>query len=163
MTLTTFVTSSRYLQKNGTHHCPGVNKYLLVNYTCIPESKGVVLCDSEESSLECRAGWKIVVNDAFWGRRASAKYCGTADNGMECSSQDYVLKYLKKSCDGVTSCKVRASSDVLEDKRSTSCPGLLKYLLVNYACRPMGGKGEIIFWHVKRKLYLYNIRVIYES
>ena len=59
----------RKLQKNGTHHCPGVNKYLIVNFTCVPESKGVTLCDSAEATLSCPSNWSMELADVFWGRR----------------------------------------------------------------------------------------------
>ena len=128
------ICSSRYLQKNGTHHCPGVNKYLIVNYTCISDSKGVVLCDSEEATLECKAGWKIDITDAFWGRRANSKYCPTGVQEMECDNGPSAKINLKKKCDGLSTCIVKATSDDLEDKK-TVCPGNLLYLLLNYACR----------------------------
>ncbi|XP_065055203.1 uncharacterized protein LOC135683777 [Rhopilema esculentum] len=130
----------QYLQKNGTHHCPGVNKYLVVNYTCIPDSKGVVLCDSEESLLECKAGWRIDITDAFWGRRANSKYCPTGMQEMECDNGPSAKANLKKKCDGQSSCIVKATSDELEDKK-TVCPGNLLYLLLNYACRSSSTKG----------------------
>ena len=135
-----FLSRYRYLQKNGTHHCPGVNKYLVVNYTCIPDSKGVVLCDSEESLLECKAGWKIDITDAFWGRRANSKYCPTGMQEMECDNGPSAKANLKKKCDGQSSCIVKATSDELEDKK-TVCPGNLLYLLLNYACRSSSTKG----------------------
>jgi len=122
------------LQKNGTHHCPGVNKYLIVNYTCIPESKGALLCDSEKTTLECKAGWKMEITEVFWGRRASTKYCGT-DEGMECDSSDYASKFLKQKCSGKQKCEITASTDVLDDKKAP-CAGMLKYLMVSYICKP---------------------------
>jgi len=109
----------QYLQKNGTHHCPGVNKYLIVNYTCIPDSKGVVLCDSEEATLECKAGWKIDITDAFWGRRANSKYCPTGMQEMECDNGPSAKIKLKKKCDGLSTCIVKATSDDLEDKKNS--------------------------------------------
>ena len=63
------ILNRRKLQKNGSHHCPGVNKYLIVNYTCMPESKGVTLCDSAETTLSCNPGWSMELADIFWGRR----------------------------------------------------------------------------------------------
>lgn len=129
----------QYLQKNNTHHCPGVNKYLVVNYTCIPDSKGVVLCDSEEAVIECKAGWKIEVTDAFWGTRANTKYCSTGMQGMECDNGPYAKSYLKKKCDGSSTCLVKATTDELEDKKSKSVCQNLLYLLLNYACKSSYG------------------------
>lgn len=128
------------LQNNGTHHCPGVNKYLIVNYTCIPESKGALLCDSEKTTLECKAGWKMEITEVFWGRRASTKYCGT-DEGMECDSSDYASKFLKNKCSGKQKCEISASTDTLDDKKAP-CAGMLKYLMVSYICKPPKFAGK---------------------
>jgi len=128
------------LQKNGTHHCPGVNKYLIVNYTCIPESKGVTLCDSTETTLYCPSTWNAELADVFWGRRSSSKYCGT-EEGMECDSSESAAKYLKPLCDGKKRCKIRADSAVLDSTHS-ACAGMLKYLMVNYICRPPSTKAS---------------------
>jgi len=122
------------LQKNGTHHCPGVNKYLVVNYTCIPESKSVALCDSAETTLTCEAGWVIDIADIFWGRRSHAKYCG-AEEGMECDSSDSAAKYIRSNCDGHRRCVVRADPALLDNSHSP-CTTILKYLMINYVCKP---------------------------
>jgi len=122
------------LQKNGTHHCPGVNKYLVVNYTCIPESKSVALCDSAETTLTCEAGWVIDIADIFWGRRSHAKYCG-AEEGMECDSSDSAAKYIRSNCDGHRRCQVRADPALLDNSHSP-CTTILKYLMINYVCKP---------------------------
>jgi len=122
------------LQKNGTHHCPGVNKYLVVNYTCIPESKSVALCDSAETTLTCEAGWVIDIADIFWGRRSHAKYCG-AEEGMECDSSDSAAKYIRSTCDGHRRCLVRADPTLLDNSHSP-CTTILKYLMINYVCKP---------------------------
>jgi len=122
------------LQKNGTHHCPGVNKYLVVNYTCIPESKSVALCDSAETTLTCEAGWVIDIADIFWGRRSHAKYCG-AEEGMECDSSDSAAKYIRSNCDGHRRCVVRADPALLDNAHSP-CTTILKYLMINYVCKP---------------------------
>lgn len=64
----------RKLQRNGTSHCPGVNKYLIVNYTCIPESRGVTLCQDVTTKLNCDAGWVMELADVFWGRRSASYF-----------------------------------------------------------------------------------------
>jgi len=133
------------LQKNGTHHCPGVNKYLVVNYTCIPESKSVALCDSAETTLTCEAGWVIDIADIFWGRRSHAKYCG-AEEGMECDSSDSAAKYIRSNCDGHRRCVVRADPALLDNAHSP-CTTILKYLMINYVCKPPE-KGNV-FTNVK--------------
>lgn len=123
------------LQNEGVVHCAGVNKYLVVNYTCEPESQGVTLCDSVETDLFCRAGWIMDLADVFWGRRAGTKTCG-GDGEIECDSSESASQYLKKKCNGQNKCHVKADADVLDPKKHSSCNGILKYLMVNYVCRP---------------------------
>jgi len=122
------------LQNPGSSHCPGVNKYLVVNYTCMPESKGVTLCDSEETTLACDAGWVMQLADVFWGRRASASVCGL-DEGLECDASEVASKFLKKKCNGRPDCLVQADADIL-DTAASPCQSTSKYLLVNYICSP---------------------------
>jgi len=129
------------LQKNGTHHCPGVNKYLIVNYTCIPESKGEILCDSEETTLECPAKWKIDVTQVQWGRRSNAKFCGTGSAMLECDSSESAGRYIRAKCNDKESCVVKADAEVLDDKKST-CAGMLKYLMLRYVCKPNTKRNE---------------------
>ena len=42
-----------------------------MKFTCVPESKGILLCDSAETEISCEAGWTMQLADVFWGRR----YC----------------------------------------------------------------------------------------
>ncbi|XP_078362682.1 uncharacterized protein LOC144646858 [Oculina patagonica] len=122
------------LQNPGSQHCPGVNKYLTVNYTCIPDAKEEVMCDSENSSLTCPASWKIGVNSVFWGRQ-STTVC-PADNGQTmCTGAPESLGIVKKSCDGLTKCDVHASYDQVQNG-AENCPGVQKYLIINYSCKP---------------------------
>jgi len=125
----------KQLQNDGTSHCAGVNKYLIVNYTCEPESQGVTLCDSVETDLFCRAGWVMDLADVFWGRRAGAKTCG-GDGEIECDASESAGVFLKKRCNGLTKCHIKADAEVLDPKSHSSCNGVLKYLMVNYICKP---------------------------
>ena len=61
---------------------------------------------------------------------------------MECDNGPSAKIKLKKKCDGLSTCLIKASSDDLEDKK-TVCPGNLLYLLLNYACRSHSS-GKII-------------------
>ncbi|XP_047142349.1 uncharacterized protein LOC100205211 isoform X1 [Hydra vulgaris] len=124
------------LQRNGSSHCPGVNKYLIANYTCVPDSKGVNLCESAETVLNCPAGWLMELADVFWGRRSSHTYCGATADSIECDSSEYAAKYLKNKCNGKKRCLIKADSATLEDGKHPSCTGISKYLLVNYVCNP---------------------------
>ncbi|KAJ7376137.1 hypothetical protein OS493_036741 [Desmophyllum pertusum] len=122
------------LQNPGAQHCPGVNKYLTINYTCVPDAKEVVICDSENSSLTCPASWKIGVNSVFWGRQATT-VC-PAENGQSmCTGAPESLGIVKKSCDGLTKCDVHGSYDQVQNG-AENCPGVQKYLIINYSCKP---------------------------
>ena len=59
---------------------------------------------------------------------------------MECDNGPSAKTYLKKKCDGLSTCNVKAASDELEDKKSV-CPGNLLYLLVNYNCKSQSGEA----------------------
>ena len=60
------------LQMPGTSHCPGVNKYLLLNYTCMARKKKFVLCKGETTRLRCGPHWKLNILSVFWGRSAAS-------------------------------------------------------------------------------------------
>lgn len=131
----------RELQNQGSSHCAGVQKYLVVNYTCEPESQGVTLCDSVETDLFCRAGWNMELADVFWGRRASAKMCG-GDGEIECDASESASTFLKNKCNGQNRCHIKADADSLDPKTHSSCNGILKYLMVNYVCKPQESANE---------------------
>jgi len=120
--------------KLGSNGCSDVNKYLVVNYTCVPESKGVLLCDSALTKLTCPLTWIIEVKNVFWGRSASSTYCDGPSDG--CATNENALlfseNYVKAICNNQNECLIKADSAVLGD----TCPVVSKYLLVNYVCKP---------------------------
>ncbi|XP_032223620.2 uncharacterized protein LOC5522393 [Nematostella vectensis] len=127
------------LQNPRTSHCPGVNKYLIVNYTCVPDAKEVVLCDSENSTLWCPAMWKIGVNSVFWGRQSTV-VCPAENGQTTCTGAPESLGIVKKSCDGLGRCEVHASAEQVQNG-AENCPGVTKYLIINYSCRPHANIG----------------------
>ena len=129
------------LQNTGSQHCPGVNKYLTVNYTCVPDAKEVVICDSENSSLTCPASWKIGVNSVFWGRQ-STTVCPAENGQTMCTGAPESLGIVKKSCDGLTRCDVHSSYDQVQNG-AENCPGVQKYLIINYSCKPHPNIGRV--------------------
>jgi len=124
------------LQKEHSSHCPGVNKYLVVKFTCVPESKGILLCDSAETEIACEAGWTMQLADVFWGRRASARTCGL-NGGFECDASETATNYLKNKCNGQRHCLVQNDAVVLDPTKHSSCGDAMeKYLMLNYVCSP---------------------------
>ena len=93
------------------------------------------MCDSEETTLECPAKWKIDVTQVQWGRRSNAKFCGTGSAMLECDSSESAGRYIRAKCNDKESCVVKADAEVLDDKKST-CAGMLKYLMLRYVCKP---------------------------
>jgi len=139
------------LQKPGSHHCPGVNKYLVLRYSCVPESQSLLLCNDVESELKCNAGWKMDVGEVFWGRQDHSQgMCLTEDaafSGTECPSSRYAEQKIRSMCNATSKCKVKASRDELEDPNKkhrglTDCDLKEKYLKVTYFCRPPEYFGE---------------------
>ena len=57
---------------------------------------------------------------------------------MECDSSEGAGRYLKNQCNGKKKCMIKADANILDSKTS-SCSGMLKYLMVNYICKPPKG------------------------
>jgi len=126
------------LQNPGTSHCPGVNKYLIVNYTCVPVERKLVLCDGETTNLQCGEGWKLNLMDAFWGR-VSPTTCtttfGRPSRIGKCDSWNDTLSTVKQLCQGNQRCVVRADAAHMA-KGAEYCPDVDKYAMIRYRCQP---------------------------
>ena len=113
----------------------------MISYTCVPDAKEVTVCDSEKTSLKCPASFKTYINSVFWGRQ-SVTVC-PADNGVSmCTGASESLELLKKKCDGDDHCDITASYNEVQNG-AENCPGIQKYLIVNYSCKPVGTKGKM--------------------
>lgn len=123
------------LQKDK--HCYGINKYLLVNYTCVPQANKIVLCDSEKTLLTCPSDWVVKVNSAFWGRENS-QICPSENGKSICPGASETVSKLRSNCNNNPGCIVRAKFKELQNG-GENCPRVSKYLVVNYACRPSSG------------------------
>lgn len=129
--------------QNGMH-CYGVRKYLLVNYTCAPQKKEAILCDSERSILFCPSDWLIKVNSAFWGRE-HIDVCPSAKGQELCPGASETVSKLRSRCNNVPFCPVKAFYKELQNG-GENCPRVNKYLVVNYSCRPspdIGRRGQL--------------------
>ncbi|KAK2549783.1 Rhamnose-binding lectin [Acropora cervicornis] len=125
-------------------HCYGVQKYLLVNYTCVPQKKELVLCDSEKSILFCPSDWVLKVNSAFWGRQSST-LCPSVKGQEKCPGASETISKLRSKCSNIPFCPVKAFYKELQNG-GENCPRVEKYLIVNYSCHPspdVGRRGQL--------------------
>lgn len=81
--------------------------------------------------------------------RASAKMCG-GDNEIECDASESASAFLKNKCNGQNRCHIKADADVLDPKTHSSCNGVMKYLMVNYVCKPRDQQSD-----EGKKIYIF--------
>lgn len=130
------------LQK--TKHCFGVSKYLSVNYTCVPQNKEAILCDSERSMISCPSDWLLRINTAFWGRDRT-EVCPSAKGQELCPGASETVSKLRSRCNNIPFCPLQAFYRELQNG-GENCPHIEKYLVVNYSCRPspeIGRRGQL--------------------
>ena len=123
------------LQPPGVKHCPGVNKYLAVKYTCMPEKRKFVLCNGETTELQCGHGWKIHIMSAYWGRDSPSTCPTPLGKFFTCANSADSVLAVRKRCTGRESCIVTADDKHLT-KGGSHCPGIDKYALISYRCQP---------------------------
>ena len=149
------------LQAPGTKHCPGVNKYLEMNYTCVPEMKKFVLCNGESTSLHCGQGWKINILSAYWGRESSGTCPTPLGRFSSCGSSADSLQALRKLCQGRDLCAVRADDEHLS-LGPEHCPTVDKYAVISFRCQLHATAGElctIISGH-RGNMYLTSLPLV---
>ncbi|XP_015754874.1 PREDICTED: L-rhamnose-binding lectin CSL1-like [Acropora digitifera] len=100
--------SHNVLQPPGVKHCPGINKYLAVKYSCMPEKHKFVLCNGETTELTCGQGWKIHVISAYWGRDSPSTCPTPLGKFFTCANSGDSILALKSRCSGEASCIVTA-------------------------------------------------------
>lgn len=125
-------------------HCYGVQKYLLVNYTCVPQKKEAILCDSERSIISCPSDWILKVNSAFWGRQAT-DVCPSVRGQDVCPGASETISKLRSRCNNLPFCPVKAFYKELQNG-GENCPLVNKYLVINYSCQPspeIGRRGQL--------------------
>ncbi|XP_050926950.1 rhamnose-binding lectin [Lates calcarifer] len=113
--------------------CYGIYKYLDTTFACFPAIRSVA-CEQSFVNLQCDEGQVIFVHGADYGRHdpTTCSYGRPASQiqNVQCSSPTHKVA---QSCDGKSSCAVKASNSVFGDP----CVGTYKYLEVAYSCRCM--------------------------
>lgn len=111
--------------------CDGIYKYLETKYTCLPAIYSVV-CEHSSANLHCYGQQIILVYGADYGRRdpTTCSYQRPASQvqNVDCSNP---TSKVAESCNGKSSCTIRASNSVFGDP----CVGTYKYLEVAYTCQ----------------------------
>ncbi|XP_038577641.1 L-rhamnose-binding lectin SML-like [Micropterus salmoides] len=111
--------------------CDGIYKYLETKYTCLPAIYSVV-CEHSSANLHCYGQQIILVYGADYGRRdpTTCSYQRPASQvqNVDCSNP---TSKVAESCNGKSSCTIRASNSVFGDP----CFGTYKYLEVAYTCQ----------------------------
>ena len=75
--------------------------------------------------------------------------CG-GDNEIECDASESASAFLKNKCNGQNRCHIKADADVLDPKTHSSCNGVMKYLMVNYVCKPRDQQSD-----EGKKIYIF--------
>lgn len=89
-----------------------------------------IQCSDDASTLVvCPFGGKVKILNAKWGR-SSLDTCYKASETELCDPKG-VTKKAKKSCNGKTSCDF----ELVAKNREDHCPGVRKYIEIEYTCR----------------------------
>ncbi|KAG7217021.1 hypothetical protein INR49_027560 [Caranx melampygus] len=121
----------------GKDPCPGMTKYLHVNYKCKPtEHKRHVACEGETMVLRCKPPRVLNIYAAVYGRGlGESDTCPThltRPPPFECLNHEAVHS-VSKSCYSKQKCVVAVSNQTFRDP---CFPGTRKYLSVLYSCVP---------------------------
>ncbi|XP_060076784.1 uncharacterized protein LOC132556394 [Ylistrum balloti] len=91
----------------------------------------VTVCNGNVKTLKCPLRMEVRINEVFYGR-VNAKTCGPSPPVTKPCSTRSALTALRSQCAGKQSCSVTADPSLYTDP----CPGIDKYLQVEYTCKP---------------------------
>lgn len=84
--------------------------------------------------MTCAQGQAIVIYQAAFGRQDNHTCADGRDVeqvNQTCPTRDTVVAKIRRTCEGRQDCTVSVYTDALGDP----CPGIYKYLQIEYACR----------------------------
>ncbi|XP_033729975.1 L-rhamnose-binding lectin CSL3-like [Pecten maximus] len=103
---------------------------------CVPNIRKKTACENKSAYLKCSRGYTLSIRKASYGRSDHATCPSKNIRTTYCSSRES-LNVVKRSCNRLQSCKVRASNKVFGDP----CRGTYKYLSVRYVCKKTAPAG----------------------
>ncbi|XP_030588631.1 L-rhamnose-binding lectin CSL2-like [Archocentrus centrarchus] len=116
--------------------CYGIYKYLDTTYACFPAIDSVA-CEGSIANLRCDEGQVLLIHAADYGRHDTTTCSfGRPASQIQNISCSKSLSQVADSCNGKSSCAVKASNSMFGDP----CVGTYKYLEVVYSCNfPLAG------------------------
>ncbi|MED6262553.1 hypothetical protein ATANTOWER_021549, partial [Ataeniobius toweri] len=110
--------------------CYGIYKYVDTTYSCFP-AVHTVACEFSLANLQCDDGQVISVIGAYYGR-TDPTTCSFQRPSSQVQKTDCLRpsSEVAASCNGKTTCSVKASKSVFGDP----CVGTYKYLEVAHIC-----------------------------
>lgn len=108
--------------------CPGVTKYLEVQYEC--QESRFHLCDGESGAIVCPVGSTIQITEAVYGSEANSRHRCSTPSDVDCNQQASDTTFVANRCNGNRACFLNATTAVFGDV----CTGSGKFLQVDYSC-----------------------------
>ncbi|XP_068194492.1 L-rhamnose-binding lectin SML-like [Antennarius striatus] len=111
-------------------NCPGVHKYLTVDYVCFRSS---FQCQDWRIRLSCFGGPVLSIYESVYGRLDNKKCAyGQIEEKVQNTNCSVPAPIISEMCDGKPFCDIHVSASLLGDP----CPETHKYLEMSYACVP---------------------------
>uniref|UniRef100_A0A0A9YGH3 L-rhamnose-binding lectin CSL2 n=2 Tax=Lygus hesperus TaxID=30085 RepID=A0A0A9YGH3_LYGHE len=116
-----------------------VSKYLDVTWTCVegPPYFNRYACEHKELEINCKKKF-IKIYEAFYGRtdvfKCNEKANVTVDTNTCLSKVAKTTFEVVKRCEDRHHCKLKVENDVINSCCDDPCPGIPKFLDVNYFC-----------------------------
>uniref|UniRef100_H3BBF9 Protein eva-1 homolog C n=2 Tax=Latimeria chalumnae TaxID=7897 RepID=H3BBF9_LATCH len=127
------------------------------------QKHSVCACDGDRLTLQCPRHSTISIQSAFYGRRVPrSQLCrGQRPEEMETGTLNCMatttLQKLLDECQDYRSCQFPVNSHVFG---LDPCPGINKYLLVSYKCKPTEHKTKVVCEGKELKLHCKESRLV---
>nr|XP_033805669.1 protein eva-1 homolog C isoform X2 [Geotrypetes seraphini] len=130
------------------------------------QKHSVYACDGDTLTLQCPRHSTISIQSAFYGHTVQGhQMCSTEQpNTLETAScmADTTFQKVQDECQNLRSCQLPVNSRLFGPD---PCPGLTKYLLVSFKCKPTEYKTKSVCEDSELKLHCHESKFlnIYEA